>query len=348
MYSARASADRLLIALVIAAALHLLVIFGLHFELPKALSSKRSLAVTLVRAPVKKPPQQAEFLSEQNQLGSGKAPKPPEPQAAPPAPPKPKPERRPPPIVPAEKPLPKPAAKPKPQPVAKPAPKRPEQTLEKPAPRPKPPPRKRVEKPVERPMEEPLETLAKKPPPEDKPAAPKRRVIAQRKSEKKIHADEGKARESKAVQPRLSAELLSQQISEVSADVERHHEAEARGPRVAYVNSVNAHQYKAADYEQAWQQKVERVGNLNYPEEARRQHLSGSLVLAVGIRPDGSLDHIKVRHSSGEPVLDAAAERIVRMAAPFAPFPADLKREVDILVITRTWRFYNDYRLETD
>jgi protein TonB len=69
--------------------------------------------------------------------------------------------------------------------------------------------------------------------------------------------------------------------------------------------------------------------------------------MAVAIRQDGSVDSVKVRRSSGFQVLDDAAERIVRLAAPFSPFPADLRKEADILIIVRTWRFYHDYRLET-
>ena len=100
--------------------------------------------------------------------------------------------------------------------------------------------------------------------------------------------------------------------------------------------------YKAAAYEKAWQAKVERLGNLNYPNEARRKKLSGSLILSVGLNDDGSIYNIKVRHSSGHKVLDDAAVQIVRLAAPFAPFPDGLKEQADVLVITRTWKFFNN------
>ena len=116
---------------------------------------------------------------------------------------------------------------------------------------------------------------------------------------------------------------------------------------MVYVNSVNAHKYKAAAYERTWQDKVERIGNLNYPDEARRKNLSGGLLLSVGIKPDGSIHSIQVRRSSGESVLDDAAVRIVRLSAPFSPFPEELKQEADVLVITRTWKFSNDNRVET-
>jgi protein TonB len=88
-----------------------------------------------------------------------------------------------------------------------------------------------------------------------------------------------------------------------------------------------------------WRLKVERIGNKNYPEAARAQKLYGSLLLTVGIRADGSVESIAVDRTSGQKVLDAAAARIVELAAPFAVFPPDIKRDTDILYITRTWTF---------
>lgn len=92
-------------------------------------------------------------------------------------------------------------------------------------------------------------------------------------------------------------------------------------------------------YIEIWRRKVERVGNLNYPPEARDQHLNGSLVLDVSLRPDGSLADIAVLQSSGIPLLDAAARRFVEMAAPFAPFPPELKGNAKVLHIIRTLNF---------
>jgi protein TonB len=179
------------------------------------------------------------------------------------------------------------------------------------------------------------------------PETKRKPVLVQESSESKVATDDGEEEQPKSDLPRFSADALSQQIAEVSTELNQSRETEARQPRIMYINSVNAHKYKAAAYEQAWQQKIERIGNLNYPDEARRQKLSGGLVLAVAIRPDGTVESIKVRQSSGHPVLDDAAERIVRLASPFAPFPKELRQEADMLIITRTWRFYSDYRLET-
>ena len=98
---------------------------------------------------------------------------------------------------------------------------------------------------------------------------------------------------------------------------------------------------------EAWRAKVERVGNINYPYEARKKHLSGKLLLDVAILPDGTVQKITIRRSSGKKILDEAAVRIVELAAPFAPLPESITREVDILHITRTWNFVNDSQFTT-
>ena len=99
--------------------------------------------------------------------------------------------------------------------------------------------------------------------------------------------------------------------------------------------------YRFARYVEDWRLKVERIGNLNYPEAAKREQLYGKLQLTVGIRSDGSLESIDINRPSGKRVLDEAAVRIVKLAGQngFAPFPDDIVREIDILHITRTWVF---------
>ena len=109
--------------------------------------------------------------------------------------------------------------------------------------------------------------------------------------------------------------------------------------------SASTKEYKYAAYLEAWRRKVERIGNLNYPEEAKRKKLYGNLVLHVAVRADGSVERIRVVHPSGTEVLDEAAVRIVELAAPFAPFPPDIRQETDVLDITRTWQFLSSNRL---
>ena len=147
--------------------------------------------------------------------------------------------------------------------------------------------------------------------------------------------------------PQLHASRLisrSLAMASLAAEVDRKLNAYAERPRRKWV-SARTREIKYAAYMEAWRAKVERIGNLNYPNEARRRSLSGKLVLDVAIRPDGTLKSVTVKRSSGHTVLDDAAVRIVRLAAPYAAFPSTFKDEIDILHIERTWRFLASNRL---
>lgn len=124
----------------------------------------------------------------------------------------------------------------------------------------------------------------------------------------------------------------------LSAEVNRFWNDYQKQPRRKYLNA-RTRQYKYATYMDTWRARVERIGNLNYPERAKRANLTGSLVLNVAINANGSVDHIAVVRSSGKKLLDDAATRIVELASPFKPFPPEIRRETDILHITRTWQF---------
>jgi periplasmic protein TonB len=136
---------------------------------------------------------------------------------------------------------------------------------------------------------------------------------------------------------------LSQEIASLEARVDTETNTLARMPRVRRLTSVSARQAVDAYYLQSWRRKVETVGNLNYPEEARRDQLYGSLRLLVAITPDGALKEVRILDSSGHKVLDDAALRIVRMAAPFAPFPDEMRQTTDVLEIIRTWQFRKNH-----
>ncbi len=140
-----------------------------------------------------------------------------------------------------------------------------------------------------------------------------------------------------------ATELLTNsfKIASLSAEIRRKIESRAERPRRKFI-SASTKEYNYAAYMEAWRAKVERVGNLNYPEQARKQGLSGSLVLDVALRRDGTIDEITIRRSSGERMLDDAAIRIVELSAPFSPFPQHIKDETDILHIMRTWQFLNN------
>jgi periplasmic protein TonB len=130
---------------------------------------------------------------------------------------------------------------------------------------------------------------------------------------------------------------LSLAALQLQAQIDRRIEEYQKRPRKKFIGA-RAAEYRFAQYEEDWRQKIERIGTLNYPSEARGK-LYGNLRLTVTIRPDGSVQSMDLDRSSGLEVLDAAAFKIVRMASPFAPFPANIRRDTDLLVITRTWFF---------
>ncbi len=111
--------------------------------------------------------------------------------------------------------------------------------------------------------------------------------------------------------------------------------------------TASTREARYASYMRDWVHKVERVGQLNYPDAARRQGLSGKLIVEVAVYPDGSVRNITILKPSGHKILDDAAVRIVKLAAPFAPFPESIRKDNDILYITRTWIFSSSNRLST-
>ena len=118
-------------------------------------------------------------------------------------------------------------------------------------------------------------------------------------------------------------------------------------PKRRFVGA-RAEEYRLARYVEDWRAKIERIGNLNYPEAARSLKLYGSLLLTVSIRSDGSVENVEINRSSGQRVLDAAAVKIVEMSAPFAAFPPDIRRDTDVLHITRTWMFTKGDELRSE
>ncbi|MBV9192286.1 MAG: TonB family protein [Betaproteobacteria bacterium] len=137
----------------------------------------------------------------------------------------------------------------------------------------------------------------------------------------------------------LAAMRLQAQIDKQIDDYQKR-------PRKKFVGA-NAAEYRFAQYEEEWRAKVERLGTVNYPAEARGK-LYGNLRMTVTIRPDGTVDSVELDRSSGLKILDAAAFKIVRMAAPYAAFPASIRRDTDLLVITRTWFFSQGDKIFTE
>jgi len=139
---------------------------------------------------------------------------------------------------------------------------------------------------------------------------------------------------------------LSLAAMRLQAQIDRQIEEYQKRPRKKFIGA-RAAEYRFAQYEEDWRMKVERIGSVNYPAEARGK-LYGNLRLTVTIRPDGTVESIELDRSSGLKVLDAAAFKIVRMATPFAAFPPDIRRDTDLLVITRTWFFGQGDKIWTE
>ncbi len=147
---------------------------------------------------------------------------------------------------------------------------------------------------------------------------------------------------------RPSAARLMRQSMEMASlqpELSRQMQWKSKLPRRKFI-SANTQEYQFASYMRAWVSKVERVGNMNYPSELRRKKLHGDLVLTVGIRKNGTVESIDIMRSSGIGEVDQAAVRIVQMCAPYSPLPDNISDQVDILHITRTWRFETVFGVE--
>jgi periplasmic protein TonB len=185
------------------------------------------------------------------------------------------------------------------------------------------------------------------PPPAAKPVekqeAPKTAVatVAPTPQKTAIKHEEIKQEPAAKAAPTFDSAQLSSEISSLEAELSTEQQLYAKRPKIHRLNAASTMHDKGAWYKEDWRKKIERIGNLNYPEEARRKQIRGNLRLMVSINRDGSLYEILVLESSGQPVLDQAAQRIVRLAAPFAPFTGDLA-DIDRLEIIRTWKFTND------
>ncbi|MDO2923231.1 energy transducer TonB [Pseudomonas aeruginosa] len=179
-------------------------------------------------------------------------------------------------------------------------------------------------------------------------APPKAAVTTTRQRQQKAPS---KTQAQKAEQvakpaPHFDSTQLSAEIASLEADLAKEQQAYAKRPRIHRLSAASTMRDKGAWYKEDWRKKIERIGNLNYPDEARRQKLYGSLRLLVSINRDGTIYEVQVLESSGEPILDQAAQRIVRLAAPYAPFSGDLA-DIDRLEIIRTWRFERGDRLSS-
>ncbi|MCX7157310.1 MAG: TonB family protein [Rhodocyclales bacterium] len=179
--------------------------------------------------------------------------------------------------------------------------------------------------------------------------AQQQQMMTRLKSERTVSADRTRTNPTPAPEPvRSGADLASSAlaIARIEGQIARQLEEYNQRPRKKFIGA-RVEEYRFAQYVEDWRQKIERIGNLNYPAAARGR-LYGSLVLTVVIKSNGDLDRVEVSRSSGQNLLDDAARRIVQMAAPYAAFPESIRRDTDVLEITRTWTFTNADRLRSD
>ena len=137
------------------------------------------------------------------------------------------------------------------------------------------------------------------------------------------------------------------EIARLEAQIDRDFNAYQKMPQRKFIGA-RTQEYRYAQYIEDWRVKVERIGNMNYPAQARQQKIFGKLQLTVSIRANGTLESVDVSKSSGQRILDAAAVRIVKLAAPYAAFPEDIRKDTEILSIVRTWSFTSNDQLETE
>ena len=126
-------------------------------------------------------------------------------------------------------------------------------------------------------------------------------------------------------------------MARLAAEIHANTRLYARRPSRKFV-SASTREYAWAAYLRTWVDRVERVGNLNYPDEARKRRMRGTVVINVGIRRDGSVENAEIVRSSGVPLLDSSALRIARLAEPYPPLPPT-EEDPDILNVVRTWQF---------
>lgn len=140
----------------------------------------------------------------------------------------------------------------------------------------------------------------------------------------------------------VTIQQRSAEIASLEAKLDIQRQAYAARPRIRRLTSVAARRAEDAEYLNRWRERIESVGNRNYPERARAQQIYGELQLMVALLPNGEVHEIKVLRSSGHKLLDEAAIRIVHLGAPYDAFPPEIRRQVDVLEIIRTWRFHKD------
>ncbi|MCC5795770.1 MAG: energy transducer TonB [Methylophaga sp.] len=333
------ASDRLLFTLTFSVILHLILVLGVSFNVfsPPTNTPVNQLEITLVQQKTEVAPEEAHFLAQATSEGGGET----DQRSPEPTPDLPVPiaEDRPTSALteispePIPEPEPEPEVTPEPEPVAEqivePLPESEVEQVE---------PTEAAEQIIETPAEiqQPVETVTQE-------TAERQVEQAQATDVTEVQEEVEVVETVEPVSRPSAAELMARarnEISTLQSDLDASTRALSERPRKRRISAATQ-EYAAAAYMRAWEMKVERIGNLNYPQEARQQGINGSLMLSVDIKPDGSVpeDGIVVSRSSGHEILDQAAIRIVRLGAPYAEVPESVLQGNDMLTIIRTWRF---------
>ena len=306
------SDDRLALTVVLAIVLHAMVLLGVSFAPePGAPSRFEAMEVILVAEHSTQPPKEAKLLAQANLEGGGDTDA----------------EVRP--SAPVKAPMPAPiamiASTPPPLTRTQPSP-----PVEQPAPAPNRHGRAMVKDRLAR-----IAELGELPLPARSPTRP---TQVRPEAPPEPQPDPQPAQDNDMLPLGAQQLVHSFAIANLAAELQEKLESRARQPRRKYI-SAETKEYRYAKYMEAFRAKIERVGNINYPEESRKRRIYGAVTLDVAINRDGSVAAISVRRSSGKTVLDDAANRIVGLAAPYDPLPPEIRNEVDELHITRIWKF---------
>ena len=138
-----------------------------------------------------------------------------------------------------------------------------------------------------------------------------------------------------------------QNVAQLVSELSREKQLYAKRPRINHIDTLSAKSSVEAKYIKDWVQKVEIVGNINYPDQAKRKKLSGTLILSVLVDHKGNVISSILQQKSGKKLLDESAIKVVKLAAPFKKFPPEMREQYDQLMITRTWVYHSDNKLST-
>lgn len=276
------STDRLSFTLFLAAALHGLLIFGISLDSSSSAESAPSVTVTLATHKSTQAPEEADFVAQENQIGSG--------------------------------------------------------TLEE---------EKQITTDEESPFNsqqiQETEVLSQTKASEQEDTTATTVATATISNSKITQKHESREiQEERNGEDSEDIERISAEIASLAAKLDKQKQQYAKRPRERVLTSVSAKRSEDAAYLAAWARKVEVVGNENFPRAAISQKITGSLRLQSTINWDGRLLNAEILSSSGHTILDNAALQIVRQAAPFLPLPPELRKEIDQIVIIRTWNFEID------